>query len=159
MRGPEEETERKNEKREAEAERLTRADARQRGEEEVRCIWPSKGLYKAKENGRRLRRLQAICVIYEALRGDRWLAGKRARENNAALYSIYRLTDTFAEGERDSPRRELSDEVVAHVQNFQFLCFTQPVWQGLHMVPTGGQGMMMMMMKKINYLQFVKRYT
>ena len=40
--------------------------------------------------------------------------------------------------ESDSPRRELSDEVVAHVQDFQFLRFTQPVWQGLHMVPAGG---------------------
>lgn len=57
--------------------------------------------------------------------------------------------------ERDSPRRELSDEVVAGVQNFQFLCFTQPFWHGLHMVPTGGEGVMMM----INHLQFVKRYT
>lgn len=53
---------------------------------------------------------------------------------------------------RDSPRRELSDEVVAHVQNFQFLRFTQPVWQGLHMVPTGGEGVMM-----INDVQFVQR--
>ena len=43
-------------------------------------------------------------------------------------------------GGRDLPRRELSDEVVAHVQNFQFLSFTQPVWQGLHMVPAGGEG-------------------
>lgn len=55
----------------------------------------------------------------------------------------------------DSPRRELSDEVVAHVQNFQFLSFTQPVWQGLHMVPTRGEGVMMM----INYVPFVKRDT
>lgn len=55
----------------------------------------------------------------------------------------------------DSPCRELSDEVVAHVQNFQFLSFTQPVWQGLHMVPTGGEGVMMM----INDVPFVKQDT
>lgn len=37
-------------------------------------------------------------MIYEALWGiDDWPA--KGRENNAALYAIYRLKDTFAEGE------------------------------------------------------------
>lgn len=48
--------------------------------------------------------------------------------------------------ERGLPRWELSDEVVAHVQDFQFLSFTQPVWHGLHMVPTKDKEVV----KKIN---------
>lgn len=79
---------------------MTRADARQSEEEEASGIWADllKGYIKRGENGRRLGRLQAIGVIYEALWGiDDWPA-KKGRQNNAGLHSVYRLTDTFAEG-------------------------------------------------------------
>lgn len=39
----------------------------------------------------------------------------------------------------DSPRRQLADQVVAHVQNLQLLGFAQPVGQGLHVVPGGAE--------------------
>lgn len=62
--------------------------------------------------------------------------------SKGAAGEMHRLCRTFMLHllrESNSPRRELSDEVVAHVQDFKFLCFTQPVWQGLHMVPAGGE--------------------
>lgn len=82
---------------------------------------------------------------------DGWSAKGQREKCSMALY-IYRFnTDTHSL--RDSPRWEFSDEVVAHVQNFQFLCFAQPVWQGLHMVPAGGEWVIVM----IDYVQFVKQ--
>lgn len=137
MRGPEKE--RREEKKWKEKKRRdegwqSQCERERRGGSELHLSWPSKRLYKEEENGRRLWRLQAVYVIYETLWGiDDWPA--KGGKNNTAPYSIYRLWT-----QRDSPCRELSDEVVADVQNFQFLYFTQPFWHRLHMVPTGRQG-------------------
>lgn len=87
--------------------------------------------------------------LYGGING--WSAKGQREKCSTALY-IYRLnTDTHSL--RDSPRWEFSDEVVAHVQNFQFLCFAQPVWQRLHMVPAGGEWVIVM----VDCVQFVKQ--
>lgn len=92
--------------------------------------------FKEQLNGRSLQRLQAIRGIYEAPRGDRSVVSKGAVGEMQHLCRTFMLHSLR---ESNSPRRQLSDEVVAHVQDFKFLCFTQPVRQGLHMVPAGGE--------------------
>lgn len=115
---------------------LTEPRRRRRERSEKPVSLPSKSQFKEQLNGRSLQRLQAICGIYEAPRGDRSVVSKGAAGEMQHLCRTFMLHSLR---ESNSPRRELSDEVVAHVQDFKFLCFTQPVWQGLHMVPAGGE--------------------
>lgn len=85
------------------------------------------------------------------------MAGQqKCSDKNAAPYCTFTgLTRLHSLRGRASPCWELSDEVVAHVQNFQFLSFPQPVWQRLHMVPAEGEWVIVMK----DYVPFVKRET
>lgn len=90
-----------------------------------------------------------LCDLWGSM-GNRWLLPKGKKKIHTGLYSTF--TD-FSTGGTDWPCWEFCDEIVAHIQNFQFLSFTQPVWQGLHTVPAGREWLIVV----IDYVQFVKQ--
>lgn len=101
MRGPEEEQEREEcSERSKEESWQSWYETEGKGGSQKPLCWPSESLHKEQENRRSLWRLQAICVIYEALWGiDGWSA-KAQREKCSTVLYIYRLnTGTLAQRE------------------------------------------------------------